>query len=189
MGANPHANGGILLHDLRMPDFRAHAVPVPSPGAVDGAGHPGAGRVPARHRQAERDNAISASSARTRRCRICSARSLKSPTANGTREQLAERRIPRARGPRAGFDAQRTPVRGLAGRLSADRPARAVQQLRGVHSHRRFDVQPAREMAEGHAGAAVAAQDRIAELSARLACLAAGSQWLHPSGSRVSSTM
>ena len=26
MGANPHANGGILLHDLRMPDFRDHAV-------------------------------------------------------------------------------------------------------------------------------------------------------------------
>ncbi len=36
MGANPHANGGILLRDLRMPDFRAHAVGVPSPGAVDG---------------------------------------------------------------------------------------------------------------------------------------------------------
>jgi xylulose-5-phosphate/fructose-6-phosphate phosphoketolase len=36
MGANPHANGGILLHDLRMPDFRAHAVHVPAPGAVDG---------------------------------------------------------------------------------------------------------------------------------------------------------
>ena len=35
MGANPHANGGILLRDLRMPDFRAHAVDVPSPGAVD----------------------------------------------------------------------------------------------------------------------------------------------------------
>ena len=34
MGANPHANGGILLHDLRMPDFRAHAVTVPAPGAV-----------------------------------------------------------------------------------------------------------------------------------------------------------
>ena len=34
MGANPHANGGILLHDLRMPDFRDHAVHVPSPGAV-----------------------------------------------------------------------------------------------------------------------------------------------------------
>ena len=35
MGANPHANGGILLRDLRMPDFAAHAVTVPSPGAVD----------------------------------------------------------------------------------------------------------------------------------------------------------
>jgi len=34
MGANPHANGGILLRDLRMPDFRQHAVNVPSPGAV-----------------------------------------------------------------------------------------------------------------------------------------------------------
>jgi xylulose-5-phosphate/fructose-6-phosphate phosphoketolase len=34
MGANPHANGGILLRDLHMPDFRAHAVSVPSPGAV-----------------------------------------------------------------------------------------------------------------------------------------------------------
>ncbi|HVT11788.1 MAG TPA: phosphoketolase family protein [Fimbriimonadaceae bacterium] len=35
MGANPHANGGSLLRDLRMPDFRAYAVDVPSPGAVD----------------------------------------------------------------------------------------------------------------------------------------------------------
>jgi xylulose-5-phosphate/fructose-6-phosphate phosphoketolase len=36
MGANPHANGGSLLRDLRMPDFRAHALHVPFPGAVDG---------------------------------------------------------------------------------------------------------------------------------------------------------
>jgi xylulose-5-phosphate/fructose-6-phosphate phosphoketolase len=34
MGANPHANGGLLLRDLRMPDFREYAVDVPSPGAV-----------------------------------------------------------------------------------------------------------------------------------------------------------
>ncbi|WP_342088130.1 phosphoketolase family protein [Dyadobacter sp. OTU695] len=32
MGANPSANGGSLLVDLQMPDFRAHAVPVPAPG-------------------------------------------------------------------------------------------------------------------------------------------------------------
>jgi xylulose-5-phosphate/fructose-6-phosphate phosphoketolase len=35
MGANPHANGGLLLHDLKMPDFRVHAVQVTSPGAVN----------------------------------------------------------------------------------------------------------------------------------------------------------
>ncbi len=34
MGANPHANGGMLLRDLIMPDFRDYAVKVPSPGAV-----------------------------------------------------------------------------------------------------------------------------------------------------------
>ena len=32
MGANPHANGGLLLQDLRMPDFREYAVAVPQPG-------------------------------------------------------------------------------------------------------------------------------------------------------------
>lgn len=34
MGANPHANGGLLLRDLRMPDFKTYAVEVPAPGAV-----------------------------------------------------------------------------------------------------------------------------------------------------------
>jgi xylulose-5-phosphate/fructose-6-phosphate phosphoketolase len=35
MGANPHANGGLLLHDLLMPDFRKYAMDVPSPGSVE----------------------------------------------------------------------------------------------------------------------------------------------------------
>jgi len=35
MSANPHANGGMLLRDLRLPDFRDYAVPVPAPGAAD----------------------------------------------------------------------------------------------------------------------------------------------------------
>jgi xylulose-5-phosphate/fructose-6-phosphate phosphoketolase len=34
MGANPHANGGLLLQELRMPDFRNYAVEVPKPGTV-----------------------------------------------------------------------------------------------------------------------------------------------------------
>lgn len=37
MGANPHANGGLLLRDLVMPNFRDYAVTVPSPGAVQAA--------------------------------------------------------------------------------------------------------------------------------------------------------
>ncbi|MEZ5739823.1 MAG: phosphoketolase family protein [Burkholderiaceae bacterium] len=35
MGCNPHANGGLLLTDLRLPDYRESAVAVPRPGAVD----------------------------------------------------------------------------------------------------------------------------------------------------------
>jgi xylulose-5-phosphate/fructose-6-phosphate phosphoketolase len=34
MGANPHANGGILLKDLRMPDFRDYALDLRKPGVV-----------------------------------------------------------------------------------------------------------------------------------------------------------
>ena len=35
MGANPYANGGKLLRDLRLPDFREYAVDVPVPGGVE----------------------------------------------------------------------------------------------------------------------------------------------------------
>jgi xylulose-5-phosphate/fructose-6-phosphate phosphoketolase len=34
MSANPHANGGELLHDLALPDFRSYAVDVPQPGTT-----------------------------------------------------------------------------------------------------------------------------------------------------------
>ncbi len=36
MGLNPHANGGLLLSELHMPDFRDHALTVPAPGAQQG---------------------------------------------------------------------------------------------------------------------------------------------------------
>jgi xylulose-5-phosphate/fructose-6-phosphate phosphoketolase len=35
MGANPHANGGLLLKELKLPDFRDYAVKVPKPGVVE----------------------------------------------------------------------------------------------------------------------------------------------------------
>ena len=34
MSANPHANGGVLLRDLDLPDFRDYAVPVDEPGTT-----------------------------------------------------------------------------------------------------------------------------------------------------------
>ncbi len=34
MGANPYANGGSLLHDLKMPDFRDYAIRVDEPGTI-----------------------------------------------------------------------------------------------------------------------------------------------------------
>jgi xylulose-5-phosphate/fructose-6-phosphate phosphoketolase len=37
MGANPHANGGMLMRELRLPDFRDYAAEVPAPG-VSGIG-------------------------------------------------------------------------------------------------------------------------------------------------------
>lgn len=35
MGANPHANGGLLMRSLRMPDYREYGVEVPFPGSVE----------------------------------------------------------------------------------------------------------------------------------------------------------
>jgi xylulose-5-phosphate/fructose-6-phosphate phosphoketolase len=34
MGSNPHANGGLLMRELRMPDFRDYAIDVPNPGTT-----------------------------------------------------------------------------------------------------------------------------------------------------------
>ena len=36
LGANPHANGGLLLKDLRMPDFRKYGIKMTKHGSVDG---------------------------------------------------------------------------------------------------------------------------------------------------------
>ena len=155
MSANPHANGGVLLRDL------------------------GAAGLP----RLRRRRATAGRRRRARR-RACSARFLRGVIAREPRElpplrprrdrleparrrlrghrarvggrAAADRRPPRARGPRHG-GALRAPVPGLARGLPADRPPRPVQLLRGVHPHRRLDVQPAREVVEGDARHPVAA--------------------------------
>ena len=53
MSDNPHANGGLLLKDLRMPDFRDYAVDSFRAGLDRDRSDPSAGKVPARRDEAE----------------------------------------------------------------------------------------------------------------------------------------
>ena len=73
MGANPHANGGLLLKDLVMPDFREYAVNVPKPGDRDCGSHASARDVSARRDETESaTRKTSASSVRTKQPRTVS---------------------------------------------------------------------------------------------------------------------
>ena len=177
MGANPHANGGLLLRDLRLPDFRAHAVDVPAPGDA---------------RRARRRACWAAGCARSRATnadtlpRLRARRDGVQPARRG-RRGVRPRVDGRDRCPPTSTSRPdgrvmevlvRAPLPGLARGLPADRPPRAVQLLRGVHPHRRLDVQPARQVAEDDPRHPVAAADRLAELPAQLARLAPGPQRL-----------
>ena len=185
MGANPHANGGLLLRDLRMPDFRDHAVLVPSPGAITAQDTMVLGKF-------LRD--VAALNQEQRNFRIFgpdeTLSNLLGAVFEVTNRQWnaveIRRRVPRTRRPCRRLDAERTSMRGLPGRLPADRPPRSFQQLRSVHPHRRLHVQPARQVAEGNVGAALAAADRIVELPFGLPCLAAGPQRFHAPGPGLS---
>ena len=114
MGANPHTNGGTLLRDLRMPDFRDHAVHVPAPGAVEAQDTQVLGaflRDVTNLNQEERnfrifgpDETVSNLSGRCLRC---------NEPAVGC-ETGSERRVSCARRPRPRFDVKRAPMPRLA---------------------------------------------------------------------------
>ena len=57
MSANPHANGGLLMRPLRMPDFADYAVRGSQSGCGRWGSHPGDGRVPARRDEGQRGHA------------------------------------------------------------------------------------------------------------------------------------
>ena len=110
-------------------------------------------------------------------CRTCS----RSPAGAGSSRigEHDERLDPRGPGDRG---ALRAHVPGPARGLPAHRPARRVHLLRGVHPHRRLDVQPARQVARGERAGPVAATDRQPQLPAVVARVAPGPQRLHPPG-------
>ena len=148
MSANPHTNGGLLLRELRLPNFRDYAVDVTAPGAVTAEVHPHNGQVPARCHEAEHGC--------TKFPAVQSRREQFKSLAGCTRgHQPCLGRRDRAMGRpsgarRAGHgDAERAPVPGVARGVSPNRPARVLLLLRGLHPHHRFNVQPARQVAEG----------------------------------------
>ena len=184
MSANPHANGGALLRDLRLPDFRDYAVEVPSPGAATAEATRVMGTFLRDVMKLNLDGAqFPPVQPRREQFQPLAGRARGDEPRLGRRDR-ALRRPSRARRPGHG-DAERAPVPGLARRLSADRPARLLLLLRGLHPHHRLDVQPARQVAEGVQRHRVATADRLAELPAVEPRLAAGPQRLQPSGSRL----
>ena len=178
MGANPHANGGLLLQDLRLPDFRDYAVQR----AAARRGRPRRRRACMGVFPARRDEAQSGGAQLP--CRRPGRNRVQPPrrAVRSDRSHLAGRAAAGGRAPGAGRTRDGNPLRahlsGLARRLPAHRPARAVLVLRGVHPHRRLDVQPARQVAQGVQRDSVAAADCLAQLPAHLARLAPGPQRL-----------
>ena len=146
MGANPHANGGLLLRD---------SAPAGFPRLCRDSDQRRAASTP--KRRACRDELIrDVMKLNPRRTfRVFSPDETASNRWSAvfevtnrcsTAEIRSGRRPPRAGWPGDG-GAERAPVPGLARRVSADRPARVLFLLRSVHSHRRFDVQPACQVA------------------------------------------
>ena len=128
MSDNPHANGGTLLRELRLPDFREYAVPVEQPGASEAE--------PTRVQGAMMRDVMKLNAA-AGNFRIFSPDELTSNRWDAVLEatsRMSSARHPRhrlARGerrPRA-RDAERAPVPGLARRVSAHRPPRLLQLL------------------------------------------------------------
>ena len=132
MSANPHANGGLLLRDLRMPDFRDYAVKVPKPGAVRAEATRVQGQFIRDVMKSNPDNFRVFSPDETASNRWSAAFELTDRCS--TAEIIPIRRPCFSQWPGHG-NVERTPMRRLAGRLSADRPARIFLLLRGVHSH------------------------------------------------------
>ncbi len=149
MSANPHANGGVLRKELKLPDFRDYAVDVASRGTTL---HENTKPLGEFLRDVMREQPDELPRVRPRRDRL-------QPAAvhlRGEQEDLdgghaaggRRRRRARARRPRHG-DAVRAHAARLARGLPAHRPPRPVPHLRGVRARHRFDVQPARQVA-GH---------------------------------------
>ena len=184
MSDNPHTNGGILLRDLKMPDFRDYAVKVPSPGVTTAESARTMGKF---LRDVMKENLGSKNfrlfspdennSNRwqdvlevTNRCYMAEIYPEDDKLSPDGRvmEVLSEHQC-------QGW---------LEAYLLTGRPG-VLQLLRGLHPHHRFDVQSACQVAQSLQPDSLAAADCLVELLPQFARLAAGPQRLQPPGSRL----
>ena len=147
MSANPHTNGGSVLRNLRLPDFRDYAVNVPAPGAVTA--------------EATREMVTVLRDVMKLNMDARNFRLFSPDESNSNRWQDAlevtnrawvadtepwdDHLAPDGRV----MESQRAHARGLGGGLPPDWPPRFLRLVRGVHSHHRFHVQSARQVAKG----------------------------------------
>ena len=145
MSANPHANGGVLTRALELPDFRDYAVEVARPATDESEATRVLGAWLRDAIELNPDNFRIVGPDETDSNRLSA---VFEATDRVWEAELREDDVNLATAGPGDGGSQRAPVPGLARGLPADRPARLVQLLRGVHPHRRFDVQPARQVAQ-----------------------------------------
>ena len=149
MGANPHANGGLLLQDLQLPDFRDYAVEVPKPGAVDGRSDARAWATFLRDVMKLNMDAQELPHVRPGREQL---QPLGKTCSKSTNRACDWRRSCRRRPPspdgRVMEMLSEHQCQGWLEGYLLDRPARLLLLLRSLHPHHRLDVQPARQVAE-----------------------------------------
>ena len=148
MGSNPHANGGELLQPLSMPHFHDYAVAAAQPGSVKAEATRVLGtflrdvmKLNLGKQNFRLFGPDETASNRLEAVYEVSGKAWMAEVEEVDIDLSVER-------PRHG-GAERASVRRLARRLPAHRTPWPVLLLRGLHPHHRFDVQPAREVAEG----------------------------------------
>ncbi len=167
MGANPHANGGLLLKDLRMPDFREYGVDVSYPGAVEAQDMSVLGTfVRDIYKLNEKERSFRPS-VRMKRPPTVSPRSLRRPTERGTAEAYPTPTTISPPTAESWTRCSRSTCARAARGLPAHRPPRLFQQLRGLYPHRRLHGRAARKVAQSLQPAALA--QKIASLNYVLA--------------------
>ena len=187
MSANPHANGGRLKKALRLPDFRDYAAKVDKPGKTQAENTRPLGAFLAR-RDEDEIRLTFASLAPTRPLPTNS-----TPFTPSSKKFWIEERFPEdddggnlaADGRVMEMLSEHTMEGMLEGYLLTGRHG-FFSTYEVIRSRHRFDVQPARQVAGDLQSPLLAASHRISESPDHFDRLAAGSQRLHPSGSRLS---